>query len=188
MDHSTPKKKKKKRHTLNTRARANLVLPLGRHNLSVDTGDLDTSEHASTVVSLNNVTAVNLASADTAVVGTLGTREPTAGPAVGPAVGAKKSVLLFKTEPEILLGVGLHQTGGFVTEVELVGRAIRIPGLAEDEDVFTEAERIREDGNGAEVNIGVVAGGLASGGAVKVPFGEFIGGFDRLGEGLKAGS
>lgn len=140
---------------------------------------------ASAVVSLNNVTAVNLASTDTTVIGTLGTGESTTRPAVRPSVGGKKSVLLFKTEPELLLGIGLHQAGGVMTEVELVGGAIRIPGLTEDEDVLTETEGIREDGSGAEIDVGVVAGGLASGGAVEVPFGEFIGGFDRLGEGLK---
>lgn len=171
--------------TLNTRARANLVLPLGRHDLGVDTRNLDAGIHASAVVSLNNVAAVDLASTDTAVIGSLGTGESTTGPAVRPSVGAKKSILLLKTEPELLLGVGLHQAGGIMTEVELVGGAIRVPSLTEDEDVLTEAEGIRENGNGAKIYVGVVAGGLACGGAVEVPFGEFIGGFDRLGEGLK---
>jgi hypothetical protein len=57
--------------------------------------------------------------------------------------------------------VDLHQAVGLVTVVELVGGSIRIPGLAENENVITTAERIREDSNRAEVDIGVVTGGLA---------------------------
>lgn len=44
--------------------------------------------------------------------------------------------------------------------VELVGGSIGIPGLTEDEDVVTETEGIGEDGDGAQVDIGVVTGGL----------------------------
>lgn len=44
---------------------------------------------------LDDVTAVDLAGTDTAVVGALGTGETTAGPAVGPAIGTEQSVLLF---------------------------------------------------------------------------------------------
>lgn len=135
-------------------------------------------------MSLDDVTAVDLAGTDTAVVGTLGTGETTTGPAVGPAVSAEESVLLLETEPELLLGVGLHQAGSLVAEVELVGAAIGVPGLAEDEDVITLTERIGEDGAGAEVDIGVVAGGLAGGGTVEVPLGELVNGLDGLGQSL----
>jgi hypothetical protein len=71
-----------------------------------------------------------------------------------------------------------------VTEVELVGAAIGIPGLAEDEDVVTLAEGVGEDSAGTEVDIGVIAGGLAGGGTVEVPFGELVDALDGLGEGL----
>jgi len=169
---------------LNASARADLVLPLGRHDLSVDTGDLDTGVQASTVVSLDNVTAVNLAGTDTAVVRALSTRETTTGPAVRPAISAEESVFLFQTKPEVFLGVDLHQAVGLMTVVELVGGSIGIPGLAEDEDVVTLTEGVREDGDGTEVDIGVVTGGLAGGGAVEVPFGELVDRGDRLGESL----
>lgn len=135
-------------------------------------------------MSLDNVTAVDLAGTNTTVVRPLGTRETATGPAVRPTIGVEEGVLLLQTEPELLLRVGLHQTSGFMAEVELVGSAIGIPGLAEDEDVVAEAEGVREDGGGAEVDIGVVAAGLAGGGAVEVPFGKFINGLDRLSEGL----
>lgn len=146
--------------TLNTGAGADLVFPLGGHDFGVDTGDVDTGVDASAVVSLDDVTAVDLASTDTTVVRTLGTRETTTGPAVGPSIGTEKSVLLLQTEPEALAIVGLHQTVGIVTVVELVGASIGIPGLAEDQDVVTLAEGVGEDSNGTKVNIGVLAGGL----------------------------
>lgn len=123
---------------------------------------------------LDDVTTVDLASTDTAVVGTLGTGETTTGPAVGPSIGTEKSVLLFQTEPEALAGVGLHQTVGVVTVVEFVGASIGIPGLAENEDVVTLSEGVGEEGNGTEVDIGVLAGGLVGGGAVEVPFRKLI--------------
>lgn len=135
-------------------------------------------------MSLDDVTAVDLAGTDTAVVRALGTGETTTGPAVGPSIGTKQSVLLFQTEPKLLLGVGLHQAGSLVAEVELVGAAIGVPGLAQDEDVVTLAKGVGEDGAGAEVDIGVVTGGLAGGGTVKVPFGEFVDALDGLGESL----
>jgi hypothetical protein len=71
-----------------------------------------------------------------------------------------------------------------VTVVELVGASIGIPGLAENEDVVTLAEGVGEDGDRAEVDIGVVTGGLASGGTVEVPLGELLNGGNGLGEGL----
>lgn len=136
---------------------------------------------------LDDVTAVDLAGTDTAVVRTLGTGETTTGPAVGPSIGTEQSVLLLQAEPELLLGVGLHQAGSLVAEVELVGAAVGVPGLAQDEDVVTLAEGIGEDGAGAEVDIGVVTGGLAGRGTVEVPFGKLVNGLDGLGESLYRG-
>lgn len=135
-------------------------------------------------MSLDNITAVDLASTDTAVVGTLGTGETATGPAVRPAISAKESVLLLQTEPEALVGVGLHQTVGFVTVVELVGASIGIPGLAEDKDVVTLAEGVRVVSDGSKVDIGVVTGGLAGGGTIEVPFGKFINTRDGLEQSL----
>jgi hypothetical protein len=169
---------------LDALAGADLVLPLGGHDLGVDTGNVDAGVHAGLVVGLDDVTAVDLAGTDTAVVRALRTGETALGPAVGPTVGSQQGVFLLQTEPELVLGVGLHQLGSLVTVVELVGSAIGVPGLAEDEDVVTLPEGVGVDGNGADVDIGVVTGGLASGGAVKVPLGEFIDGLDSLVEGL----
>lgn len=161
-----------------------MVLPLRRHDLSVDTGDLDTREQASTVVSLDDIPAVDLASTNTAVVRALGTGETTLGPTVGPAICAKESVLLLQTEPPVFFRVGLHQAVGIVTEVELVGGAIRIPGFAEDDDVITLTERVGEDVDRAQVDIGVIPGSLAGRGTIEVPFRELIDGGGRFREGL----
>lgn len=147
--------------TLDTGAGANLVLPLGGHDLGVDTRDVDAGVQASTVVSLDDVTAVNLASSNTAVVRTLGTGETALGPSVRPAIVAEEGVLLLKTEPELLLGVDLHQAVGIVAVVVLVRGSIRIPGFAKDEDVVTKTERVGVDSNGTQVDIGVVTRGLA---------------------------
>lgn len=58
-----------------------------------------------------------------------------------------------------------------MTVVELVRRAIGHPALGKDENVFTTlgAERIGVDCNGFQVDVAVLTGSLAGGGAVEVP-------------------
>lgn len=46
---------------LDSEAGSNLELPLGRHDFGIDTGDLDTSVQAGSVVGLNGVTGEDLA-------------------------------------------------------------------------------------------------------------------------------
>jgi hypothetical protein len=46
---------------LNSQAGSDLEFPLGRHDLGVDTGDLDTSVQAGAVVGLDDVTGKDLA-------------------------------------------------------------------------------------------------------------------------------
>ena len=70
---------------------------------------------------------------------------------------------MLKTEPRDLVFVGLHLASTVVTVVELVGRPIVIPCFAHDENIVTTAERIREDGYGAEVDVGIVARRLPTG-------------------------
>lgn len=171
--------------TFDALARTDLVLPLSRHDLSVDTRDVDASVQTSLVVGFDNVTAVHLAGTDTAVVRTLGTGETALGPSVRPAIRAHKRVLLLETKPKVLLLVDLHQARSLVAVVELVGGAVRVPGFAEHEDVVAAAEGVGEHGARAEVDVGVVAGGLAGGGAVKVPLWELVDGFYDLVDGLR---
>jgi hypothetical protein len=147
--------------TLNTQARADLVLPLGRHDLGVGAGDLDTSVQAGLVVSLDDVALHDLAGADTAVVGALGSRETVCGPAIGTVVEVEESVLLLETEPRLVLGVLLHQLRSLMAVVELVRGPVGVPALGKDDDVGRATEGVGEDGNGLEVDIGVLTRGLA---------------------------
>lgn len=128
--------------------------------------------------------SIDSSCAESTEVRTLSARETATGPAIWPAVSAEESILLLKTEPELLLGVGLHQAGCIVAVVELVGAAIGVPGLAENENVVTLAEGVGEDSDRAQVDIGVVTGGLAGGGTIEVPLGELLNRLDGLGEGL----
>lgn len=64
---------------LDALARTDLELPLGGHDLGVGTRDVDTSVQACLVVRLHDVTLDNLASANTAVVRALGSRETVGG-------------------------------------------------------------------------------------------------------------
>jgi hypothetical protein len=159
---------------LNALARTDLELPLGRQDLGIDTRDLDTGVHASTVVGLDNVTAVDLAGTNTTVVRTLRTGETTLGPSIGSTKLIEESVLLLKAEPRNVLLVGLHELVAFMSAVELVRGAIGVPALTEDEDVVAPAERIWEDSNGAEVDIRVLTGSLSGRRTVEVPLGELV--------------
>lgn len=116
--------------TLNSQTGSNLVFPLGWENLGVNTRNLNSSEQACTVMSLDNVTAVYLAGTDTTVVRALGTGETTLGPSVRFAILIEESVLLLETEPGLLALVGLHQFGALVAVVELVGGTVRVPALS----------------------------------------------------------
>jgi hypothetical protein len=163
-----------------TLTRANLELPLGRKHFSVDTGDVDTSVDAGLVVSLNDVTAVDLAGTDTAVVRALRTGETALGPAVGLVIEIEQGVLLLETEPRNLLLVGLHELGAGMAVVELVGSTVGIPALSQDKDVVVAAEGIAVHGDGTKVNIGVLTGSLTGGGTIEVPLGKLLNGGRNL--------
>ena len=64
-----------------------------------------------------------------------------------------------------------------MSEVVGIWLSVAHPGLAHDENVVAETERVSVDGTWSEVEIGVVARSLAGGRAVKVPFWEI---FDRF--------
>lgn len=112
-------------------------------------------------MSLNDVTAEDLASTDTAVVGALGTGETTLRPAVGRSELVEEGVLLLQSEPWLSVLVGLHELSTVVPVVELVGNAIRVPALGEDQDVVTSTEGVGEDGDWAKVDVRVLTRGLA---------------------------
>jgi hypothetical protein len=160
--------------TLNTLTWANLVLPLGWKDLSVDTRDVDTGIQTSTVVSLDDISAVDLSSTDTTVVWALWAWETTLWPSVGLVELIEESVLLLKTEPWDLILVSLHQFGAFVAVVELVWDTVGVPALAKDEDVVSTSEWIWVYGNWAEVDVGIFTWSLSSGGTIEVPFWEVL--------------
>jgi len=168
---------------LNTLAWANLVLPLGWENLSVDTRDLDTGVQASTVVSLNDISAVDLSGTDTTVVWTLWTWETTSWPSKWLIEIIKESILLLETEPWDLVLVSLHQFGAVVAVVELVWDTVGVPALAKDEDVVAASEWIWVYGDWAKVDVGVFAWSLSGGGTIKVPFWKVLYVLWLLGEG-----
>lgn len=167
-----------------TLARANLVLPLRRHDLSVDTGDVDTGVETGSVVCLNNVSGENLAGTDTTVVRTLGSGETVLGPSDRVISLVEHGVLLLDSEPDDLLLVSAHKLGALMSVVELVGGTVVVPALGEDNDVLASSERIRVDGGGSEIDIRIVAGSLVCGGTVKVPLGEVLDRSGLLVEGL----
>lgn len=68
--------------------------------------------------------------------------------------------------------------------VKFVGASIWVPGLAHDDDVGFQTERIRVDGNGANVDIGVVACCLTGRRAIKVPLRKLLWLCDGLVDGL----
>lgn len=123
-------------------------------------------------MSLDNVSAVDLASTDTTVVWALRTWEAVCWPAIWSVRHVEECVFLLKTEPWLVGLVCNHQLGALGTVVELVGGSIGIPALGENQDVWGTTERVGEDGNGAEVDIRVVAGSLTGGRTVEIPFWE----------------
>lgn len=125
-------------------------------------------------MSLDNVSAVDLACTNTTVVRALWSGKPAARPAVWLVELVEKGVLLLETEPWLVRLVSLHELGSLMAVVELVWGSIGVPALGNDQDVRGTAEWIRVKGHGAEVDVGVVAGGLASRRAIKVPLREVL--------------
>lgn len=168
---------------LDTLAGANLELPLGRHDLGVDTRDVDTGVEAGTVVGLDEVTGEDLAGTSTTVVRTLGAGETTLGPAVRAVVHVKERVLLLETEPGLLVSDLGHDLVAVVSVVGLVGGAIVVEALGKNDDVVTTTEGVGVVGGGAEVDIRVTTGGLVGGGTVEVPLLQVLDGLDGAVEG-----
>lgn len=65
-----------------------------------------------------------------------------------------------------------------------VGSTVVVVGLCKDKDVVTATEGVLEDRRGTEVDIGVAAGSLIGGGAIKVPDAELTDVGNLFGDGL----
>jgi hypothetical protein len=171
--------------TVDAHAWADLVLPLRWHDLGVGAGDLDTGVKAGLVVSLNNVTAHDLAGSYTAVVWALRSWEAVLGPAIWPAIEAEECVFLLQTEPVLFALMRLHDNSGIVAEVVRIWLSVGHPGLTHDEDIVAKSEWIWVVGDRAEIDIRVVAGSLTGRRAVEIPFWELLDVCDFLGDGLE---
>ena len=146
---------------LDTLAGSDLVLPLCRHDFGISAGDLDVRVHACLVMRLDDITAVDTSSTDTAVVRALWSREASRRPTVRPPVRTQKGVFLFQTEPKLVLGIGFHQPCGVVSEVVFVWGSIWVPSLAHDQNVGLQTDWIGENGDWTDVDIRIVTGSLA---------------------------
>merc|ERR1719422_2038732 len=98
---------------------ANLVLPLGGHHLGVGSRDPDASIEASSVVSLHNVSSIDIAGTDSAVVRALGSGEAVLGPTEGMTVLVEKCVLLLNSKPGMMVFGLLHHLGALLPLVRL---------------------------------------------------------------------
>ena len=83
-----------------------LEFPLSGHDLTVDTGNLQSSFHASVKVSFNYGASKHLIRAYTAVVAALGSGEPVVRPAKG-LDAVEIGVLLLNAEPHVHCAVFL---------------------------------------------------------------------------------
>ena len=156
-----------------TKAGTDLVFPLAGHDLSIGSGNLDTSIEACTVVGISDHTSEAVVSTDRAIVGTLRTRVTIVRPAEGPGgelgLSADKSILLLDTVPWFFLGALVKDFFGEMTEVGisrfelLAGAILPAEGLGHNEDVVTLAEWVTEDSNRLHNDFRVVGGGLVAG-------------------------
>ena len=151
-----------------------MILPLSRHDFRVRARDVDAGVQAGLVMRLNHISPHDLASANTAIVRSLGSWEAVLWPAIWITSLAQHGVFLLKAKPELVFRVLLHQDGGVVAEIVRVWLAIGHPRLGHDEDVVAQAEGVGIHGNGTEIDIGIVSGSLLGRGTVKVPFWEVI--------------
>lgn len=123
---------------------------------------------------LNNVTGKNLASTYTAIVRALGSREPALGPAVRLVIDVEKRVLLFESEPGVLICRLLHDLVSGVAMIGLVRGAIVVVALAEHDNIVAFAERVRIVRHRSKIDVRIVAGGLIGRRAVEVPLLEVL--------------
>jgi len=99
---------------INSETGSNLVLPLSRHDLSVDTGDLNSGVQACSVVGFYEWATERFVGTSTAVVGSLGGGETSLGPSEGGVVESEEGILLLNSEPwlEVLRLIENGKGGG----------------------------------------------------------------------------
>ena len=156
----------------NTFDRTNLVLPLSRHDLGVDTGEGDVGMETGLGMGLDNLAAKRGVGSNGAVVGALGSGESTLGPAEGPLVSGEHGVLLLEAVPGGLLFALLEDLLSVDTHVVRMGLAVGEPGVAHDKDVVSTTEGIGVNGAGPDEDLRVTSGSLAGRRSIVVPLGK----------------
>ena len=76
---------------------------------------------------------------------------------------------MLETEPGFVFLSEVHNLGGMVAVVGLVGGAVVVVALGEDEDVVTATEGVLEDGGGPQVDVGVFTRSLVGGRTIEIP-------------------
>jgi hypothetical protein len=150
-------------------ARTNLELPLGRHDLGVDSGNVDTGIKARTVVCFDQITCKDLSGTDTAIIRTLGTGETALGPLEWLVIVIEEGILLFETEPRLVCRGLIHDFLCMMAIVGPVWSSVVVIALCEDEDVGATAEGIAEDGSRTKIDVRVASWGLIGGRTVEIP-------------------
>merc|ERR1712071_498819 len=131
-----------------TQAWSNLEFPLRGHDSGVKTG---------LVVSLDDIATVDFVGSHTAVVGSLGSGESILGPSEGMEIVIEQRVLLFDAEPGLLVAGQLHGFQTLGTVIGVGGFLVVLVGVAQDQTVVAQVERIAVNGNWIEENVGIAA-------------------------------
>ena len=122
---------------------------------------------------LDDIATVDFIGTDTAVVGSLGSRESVLGPSEWMQIVVQQCVLLFDTEPGILVTGCLHGFEASCTVVCFGRLLIVLVRIAEDQSVVAQIERIAVDGHRMQENVRVAAFCLVSRTSIVVPYGQF---------------
>merc|ERR1712055_745240 len=132
-----------------------LVLPLGRHHLSIGSRHPDTSIETGSVVSFHNVPAIHVAGTNSAVVRALGSRETILGPSEGVTILVKKGVLLLNSKPWVVVLGLLHNLCALLPLVSLSLLLVVLVRLTHHHDVLATSEGVWVEFNRVKVGIRV---------------------------------
>ena len=120
----------------NAFARSHLELPLCRHNLGIGARDIDSGVEACAIMSLDNVTTIDLVGAHPTIVGSLWPGKSIFGPAKGMVVLVQQSVFLFDSEPGFFLFGSFHDFKATFAMIGLRRLLVVLEGFAKDKFVI----------------------------------------------------
>lgn len=108
-----------------------------------------------------------------AIVGTLWSWETVLGPAKWIAIEVKERVLLFDAKPRLLLDALVHHLQARFALVSGRRCAIKLVGIAHDQNVVATPEGILVDGHRIQISVRVAALRLVARAAIVIPNGQF---------------